>query len=252
MGKYDVGTIHETSQGYKIKVIKDISHNKKKIKFLDEHGYITEAPTSSISRGKIKNPFHPALLGKGFLGVGIYKSKDYEYKIWKGILNNVYNEEFHVQRETSKKVKLCREWHNYQTFAKDVNEMYGFNMKDESGKPYHINKDILSTKKRVYSKKTCVFVPPRINTFLNQNKKKEGGLPTGVKYRHQDQRYEARINIDGKSVYLGSCLTIELARDMYIKARNKRARELADIYKGKVDSRVIEFLQNYNEINHSE
>ena len=251
MGKYDVGTIHETNQGYKIKIIKDISHNKKKIKFLDEHGYITEMSTSSISRGNVKNPYHPSLLNKGFLGVGIYKPKDYEYHVWKNVLNRIYNEEYHIKHSTYKKAKLCKEWHNYQTFAKDINEMYGFNMKDENGKLYHIDKDILSKNKKVYSKETCLFIPPKINTFLNQNKKKEGGLPTGVKYRHQDQRYEARISIDGELIYLGSCMTIELARDIYVKARNERARKLASIYKGKVDDRVITFLENYNEINYS-
>lgn len=250
MGKYDVGTIHETKQGYKIKIVKDLS-SRKKVKFLDDYGYMVEVPTSSVARGTIKNPYHPSVLGKGFLGVGVYNTKDEEYIIWKGVINRVYNEEYHAKHNTYKKVKLCKDWHNYQTFAKDINEKYGFKMKDESGKPYHIDKDILSKNKKIYSKETCLFIPPKINTFLNQNKKKEGGLPTGVKYRHQDQRYEARMSIDGELVYLGSCMTIELARDMYVKARNKRARELAKAYNGKVDKRVIDFLNNYNEIDFS-
>ena len=96
-----------------------------------------------------------------------------------------------------------------------------------------------------------MFIPSRINNFLNHNKKKEGGLPTGVKYRHSDLRYEARINIDGELIYLGSCMTIDTARSLYVKARNKRARDLAVYYKGKVDKRVIEMLNNYNEEEYS-
>lgn len=244
MGKYSKGTTHKTNQGYEIRVIKDISPTRKVVKFLDEHGYMTETPTSSIARGSIKNPFHPSLLGRGFVGVGIYNSKDREYQLWKTVLNNVYNVK-------SKKVKLCKEWHNFQTFAKDINELYGFDLKDKEGRFYNLSKDIMPSKKKIYSKKTCVFIPPEINAFLNHNKQKEGGLPTGVKYRHQDRRYETKINICGRSKYISSGLTIELMRQLYINARNKRARELAEVYKGKVDIRVIDFLLNYNETNQS-
>lgn len=250
MKKYDIGTIHETKQGCKLKIIKDISNTRKKIMFLDDFGYITETPTTSILAGSIKNPYHPTLLGKGYLGEGIYTSKDLHYKIWKEVLKKVYHEN-RKSLGNFKKVKLSKDWHNYQNFANDINLMYGFTLKDENGDFYCLNESILSKDKRVFSNKTCLFVPPRINKFLSQNKKKDGGLPTGVKYRHQDRRYEARMRVDGKSFYLGSCLTIEMAREFYVKARNERARHLAEAYRGKVDPRVTTFLENYNEDNYS-
>lgn len=251
MSKYVLGSIHKNKLGDEFIIEKVLPNKRYKIKFLDEHEFKTEVGLTSLSRGSIKNPFRPIKYDRGFFGVGSFTSKDREYTLWNSMMTRAYDEKYHKNHVSYKKTKVKKDWFNYQTFAEDINSIYGFDFKDENGRYYHLDKDILSKGKKVYSKDTCLFIPSKINTFLNQNKTKEGGLPTGVKYRHQDGRYEARISIEGELIYLGSCLTIELARDLYVKARNKRAKELAVFYKDKVDQRVIDMLENYNETDYS-
>lgn len=175
-------------------------------------------------------------------GIGIYERGKYtsnskQYKLWKDVIVRV--------RKIYIGVRVCDRWIYFQNFAEDVTDIPFFNEVDESGRAYNLDKDMFGNK--IYSKEGCVFLPHRINNFLVNKQKNNKKLPTGV-YKHKSGKYRTAINKDGKIKFIGGmAYTVEEAYEKYCKARNEMARELAKEYKGKVEQRVIDFLNNYDE-----
>lgn len=103
---------------------------------------------------------------------------------------------------------------------------------------YIFDKDILYPNSKIYSPKTYILVPQRINMlFLNKPNKR--GLPNGIikcsngylaKYDHVD---------------LGICETIEEAYLLYAKQKEKVIKQVADEYKGKIPKKIYDALYNY-------
>lgn len=250
MGKYGVGNRFKTNEGYAIEVIEKLDDGNRIIIFLDDYGYEKEVNYVNIKCGKIKNPYHKSVYGIGYLGGneidGVAK------EIWKSMMQRAYNPKFHEKQPTYKEVEVDERWHNCQVFVEDIEKMPGYSMFDENGRVYQLDKDILVKGNKVYSKDTCVFVPCAINSFMINNRSDKGDLPTGVCWDKQNNKYISQIKINGKKKHLGSFTNVEDARAIYVAERNKYASYLAEKYEGKVDPRVIDILNNWNEEEHSE
>lgn len=199
---------------------------------------------------------HRLKFGVGFNPGGEFKVKvngknTREYRLWDNMMSRCYSEKYHLKYHTYIGVSVAEEWLDFQVFAKDVNEMIGFSSIDEFGKVFNLDKDILTKGNKVYSRETCVFVPQTLNKFFvnnrNNNNKKEKELPIGVSLYKETGKYRSDMAYNGKQKYLGIFTTPELARKVYVDARNQYARELGERYKNKVDPRVIDVLLNYNE-----
>lgn len=57
------------------------------------------------------------------------------------------------------------EWQTYENFYDWVVKQKGYGLRDESGILYNLDKDLLISGNLVYSKETCVILPPEINRF---------------------------------------------------------------------------------------
>lgn len=183
-------------------------------------------------------------------GVGVYEKGKYrsviegiktkEYEVWSKMLQRCYDPKYWEKYPTYIDVEVSEEFLNFQEFCEIVTKLpfYG-----EQG--YHMDKDILGLE--LYSKDTICFIPMAINQFFANNRKNKGECPTGVSFRKNMKDYSARISKNGKRIYLGYFNNPNEAFEVYCKARNEYAKELASIYRGKVDNRVIEALTNYDE-----
>ena len=74
-------------------------------------------------------------------------------------------------------------------------------MKDDNGRLYHLDKDILVKGNKVYSPETCCFVPQEINSLLVTSVRSRGDQPIGVSYNKLTQKYEAYYNERRKRKY---------------------------------------------------
>ena len=124
--------------------------------------------------------------------------------------------------------------------------MYGFNLKDDKGNNYQLDKDFLNIENKIYSKENCVFIPSELNNFITQLQVNKGKFPTGVTYNKRYKKYQAILYGEGKREF-EFFNNVEDCRKAYVKSRNDYARKLAYKYSEKVDQRVIELLENYNE-----
>lgn len=196
--------------------------------------------------GLIKNPMFPIIYGVGFMGIGDYKSKDENgkkakwYDTWQDIHKRCYDPKFQEKHSTYKNCKVCKEWNNYQEFAKWSDENY-YEVENER---MALDKDILHKGNKVYSPDTCIFVPQSINNLFVKRDNKRGNLPIGVsKFENKFQAWVSKGN--GKPIYLGRYDTPEEAFFAYKKAKEAYIKEVAEKYKGKIDPRAYEALMNY-------
>jgi hypothetical protein len=130
---------------------------------------------------------------------------------------------------------------DFQFFANWHENQIGFNQPD-----YELDKDILHPRNKLYSEDTCILVPKALNKFMTSTNAKRGMYPQGV-WKGVNNSFRAGININGKSVALGSFLTVEEAYNAYKDAKTKLAKQWAERLKSMVvDPRVIIAMRNWN------
>ena len=208
--------------------------------------YIKRCTISSLKRGTVLNPYSPSVLGKGFFGEGKYTSKDIQYPLWKGVLRRCYDSESKYVSSSYNGAEVCDEWLNFQNFAEWCEGQTFFNAKDEDGKVYHLDKDILVKGNKVYSPSTCCFVPQKINKILLSSTSTRGNLPVGVTENKRDSNYVSKVRNGGKlAKHLGYYKTPEEAFEAYKKAKESYIKEVADYYKEVKSSQTYYALVNY-------
>lgn len=221
--KYGIGKRFTTNEGYEVEIVEKLENAKRRIKF--ENGYEIEVFVYPIRIGAIKNPYHPSSRGVGYLGVGEYKAdingkRTLEYSTWTSMLNRCYDEKYQEKCPTYKSVAVCKEWMNFQNFAKWYEDNYP---KIEDIK-FHLDKDLLqeNIKNKIYSPDTCTFLPHNVNLFLDNKQSNNTSGYIGVSWFKRDKKWEAQINLFGeerKQKHLGLFTTPEQASESYQEAR---------------------------------
>ena len=238
-----LGREYKTKEGYNVKVVEYKNYNEVVIMY--NNGYKTKSKMSHIKSGNIKNPYHPSVHGVGYFGDGEYKSKINRKKVnmytsWCNMLGRCYNEKEVLKFPTYKNTIVCKEWHNYQNFAK----WYDENRKDYMDNSWDLDKDILIKGNKIYSPETCCFVPQEINTLFTKRNSERGELPIGV--YDKDGRYASQIRIKGiDNIYLGTFTTPEEAFKAYKIAKEQYIKEVADKWRGLISEKVRQAMYNY-------
>lgn len=116
------------------------------------------------------------------------------YSKWKDMLMRCYSDKFQEKHPTYKGCLVCDEWLVFSNFKKW--------MINQDWVDKHLDKDIKIPNNKIYSPDTCLFVPPKLNLFMCNNRK---GL-LGVNYHKRDKVFGANVNnpITGKIEFLGN------------------------------------------------
>lgn len=185
------------------------------------------------------------------MGEGKYKptnnnkyTKQYSY--WKHMLRRCYSNEYLTKEPTYLDKIVCKEWHNFQTFAKWFDENYY----EIEGQRMQLDKDILNKGNKIYSPQTCIFVPQRINNLFVKRDSKRGRYPIGVYLDKYTNRFKAHISIeheDGskRQKHLGRFNTPEEAFEVYKIEKEKYIKEVAEEYKDKIPKELYDAMYKY-------
>lgn len=157
------------------------------------------------------------------------------YRTWKHMLSRCYNESERYKYPTYKDCSVCKEWHLFSNFKKWFNEHY------VDG--WHLDKDILIKGNKVYSQKTCCFVPNDINSLFAKSNKKRGVCCIGV--TKHGNGFRALMMAGGKHERLGTYQTENEAFNVYKKRKEEFIKEKAEEWKDKIAPCVYEALYNY-------
>ncbi len=136
---------------------------------------------------------------------------------------------------------------SYSSFYDWYQTQPNANNRDEDGKKWCLDKDILVKGNKMYSETTCIFIPQRINALLTKSNATRGKHPIGVSWKKQSDRYSARCNTDrGVAKHLGYFDTPEEAFCVYKAYKEQLIKDVANNYKDLLDSHAYDALMNYS------
>ena len=242
-----LGEIKYNNFGSKMEIIEYDSYSNITILF-PKYGWTCKNRYDHFKNGEIKCPYEPRYYSKGYLGEGEYNIKNGKsfnqcYISWRNMLKRCYDKELHLKEKTYEKCEVCEEWLCFQNFA----EWYEDNFYQVSNEKMQLDKDILYKGNKVYSPKTCIFVPQRINKLFTKNDKSRGEYPIGLSYDRSRNKIAVQCN-DGVSVKkIGRFNTNQMqeAFQLYKEYKERVIKEVADEYKLYIPKELYEAMYRY-------
>jgi len=231
-----IGEIHTTNSGLTCKVIDGGS--KPHYCTIQIENWTNEVRYNAVKGGRIKYPYQPNVYGVGYVGEGKYpkyvnNKNTKAYDLWNGMLQRCYSKEYQEKKPTYIGTTVCKEWHNFQVFAKWFHEESNYK------EGWHLDKDLLSKDNKVYSPNTCVFIPPALNSFLTNVKLNNTSGYPGAHFNKYKNKWEASIHSNGKQKHLGTFKNKQIASLTYKLARKKEATKWKKEMMGILPQRVI-------------
>lgn len=242
--KIQAGDIFPCNEGGSCKVIKYSGCRNITIEFTDSFKHQAIVRAEHLRSGAVKNPYFPSVYGKGYLGVGAYKSseknkKTRAYSIWNGMMARCYSDEYKVKNPTYLDCKVCESWWNFQSFAQWLTQNAYY--EDD----FEVDKDILVKGNKEYSPSTCALVPHEINTLLVSCQAVRGDYKVGVTKDSRSNNFYASVCEHGQQRYIGSFETEFMASQAYAKAKKMQIIKIANKWRGRIDERVYDALMNW-------
>jgi hypothetical protein len=240
-----IGAIGKNRYGSIMKVVEYNAGDDIWVKF--GQGKPVHTSWQNFCKGTVRNVYDKSVHGIGYIGEGTYKVRVngkiyHSYAVWKNMIERCYKEKFIKKYPTYRECLVCDEWHNYQNFARWFDENY-YEVEKEK---MELDKDILVNSNKLYSSKTCIFVPKRINQLFSGLETKKGDLPSGVMFHKRDNKYYAQcMNADGDQKFLGYFRTAEDAYKVYKSFKENVIKKVAEEYRHKIPPRLYEAMINY-------
>lgn len=150
--------------------------------------------------------------------IGGVKHTTRAFALWNNLNSRVANK---YDGYSASYVECSNMFKDFQEFAEWANVQYGYMHKDENGRFWQLDKDLLFTNNKEYTPNNCIFIPQRINLIISKSFSVEGELPVGVSYYSSKAiKYEARCRdgMGGKG-RLGIFDNIEDAHKEWQKAK---------------------------------
>lgn len=254
----DMNKIYKSNNYGNFKILKFISKARHQandiyeIEFI-ETGFKRVAKLSNIRKGEVRD--YSVEKRTRFQGLNVERDESLRdgsrsiYDNWINILRRC-NEDL-----SYKDVRIDNEWLNYTNFKNFVlNPDNGY--RDD----YKLDKDLLSeASDRVYSSKTCVYIPPLINGMLvDRFRGRWSPLPPGVQFYNKD-RNKIKMTLSYKykfvvSRYFPKEQTLlafcyyKLAKELIIKMKAKglyRSKDLCQkAYNGLMKYELLDTRSN--------
>ena len=236
MSKYiEDGDVFETNSSGDIVIDQYKNYYDITVIFLDDQRH-KKVNGDMVLSGAVFNRYKRTYFGRGFLGEGVYSTKDKKaFSCWRNMLKRCYNKELPDYIYYAD-VDVCEEFLDFQRFA---NWYY-----DNHVSGWQLDKDLLcAVDKRLYSPDTCIFLPVEVNTLMT-NKTKITETPMGISYDKSRGVYRGYFKKDGKRVLLGSGKDYKVILPKYIDLKHKHIEELHLKYKNRVPDEVFHNIKN--------
>lgn len=204
-------------------------------------GYETKTAVSSLRKGLVKDYLKPTVFGVGFNSYGKLPIKGKDIVIdkarvkWKDMMTRCYGNK---NNKSYKNCEVSKEWHDFKVFL----DWYRGKIVNEDYLNYHLDKDLKILGNRVYSDKTCLLIPRKINNLLYKVKKKGKDTCIGV-WKTPSGSFQAYTNDEnGNRVKLGEHQTEKEAFDAVKIKKEEVMNKVILKYKGILEDEVINLL----------
>lgn len=172
----DTSKVYTSNNHGRFKIIKYNNAKSVEVKFIGT-GFYSVVTAGNIRLGKVGDKLFGSVCGVGFVGLGSYaatknRKQNKAHSVWESMISRCYSPLYHKKYPTYKDCTVCKEWHNFQSFA----PWFYANYIDG----YHLDKDIKVDGNKVYSPSTCLFVTPTDNIIKSAAKHYKFTSPKGV------------------------------------------------------------------------
>ena len=239
-----IGEIRFNNNGLEMKIIKYENGRNISVEF-KESGNIISSNYPCFLKGSIKDNYNNFIFGKGYIGIGKYKSTlngetTKMFNAWKGISRRSYDSSI-KENPSYIGCSVIEDWNNFQVFG----EWYNHNYYEVDNEEMTLDKDILVKRNKIYSPDTCIFVPKNINILFTKRSRFRGKYPIGVHYQKQNQKYIAQCSNRGEEIYLGCFDNPKLAFNTYKKYKENLIKQVAEEYKNKIPKMLYDAMYKY-------
>jgi hypothetical protein len=163
------------------------------------------------------------------------------YRAWRDMLQRCYSSKFQERRPTYKGCSVSEEWLTFSTFRAW--------MEKQDWEGMQLDKDLLFTGNKVYSKETCVFVTQEVNSFTLDSGASRGECLLGVCWHKGAGKFMSRCNnpfTKKNGDYLGLFVNELEAHQTWLKRKLELAHLLAaEQTDGRVAKALIARYTNY-------
>lgn len=229
------------------------NHHLKRLAWLYVHGELPfklKLVDGNRDNLKIENIVVTAKSGAIYYGKGIYYEGKYNkknhirlYRAWTAMLCRCFDSS--KQKASYKNCLISDEFLDFQKFASWATTQIGSNQEE-----FQLDKDLLSSEEKIYSRSTCVFIPKKINMAITYGgRDKNSGLIGVVKIGNY---YCAHVGTACKRKYISGFNSPESASEFYKFAKEERIRVLAMRYKDRIDQRAYLELMKFEVITEGE
>ena len=241
--KYE-NTVFKTNMCGDCIVVEYRGANDITVQFKDT-GFEAITALHNLKKGEVKDRLKPSFYGVGVVGEAFVKN-DPMYNTWMCMLNRCYGATHTKKNSPYKDCSVSENFKYYPYFKEWCNKQIGFDSKDEKGRSFALDKDILVKGNKIYSEDTCCFVPMEINGLQFSSSIRGGDYPIGVSYDAKNDKYKAQMSGKGASkTFIGRYATPEEAFQAYKQAKEAYIKEVANKWKDQIDIRVFEALTNW-------
>lgn len=246
-----IGETSINNEGFLMKVTEYKDARNIIIEFQDEYKAKVHATYTNFKKGSVANPYNKTSYNIGYIGQGKYTPKICKkiYDVWRKMLQRCYDPYFINKELTYKDVYVCDEWHCFQNFAKWWEENY-YEILNEK---MELDKDILIKNNKMYSPKTCLIVPQRLNKLFTKSDKMRGEYPIGVNkcvdkrngYNYEYLRVRCQT-LNGRK-FLGNFPLNKpfQAFTCYKEFKERYVKQVADEYKDLIPKELYDALYKY-------
>ena len=200
---------------------------------------------NNFKNGKVQCPYEPRTFGVGYIGEGEYMTSvksilNKEYNHWYNMIKRCYSKEFQNDNSSYMGCKMEEYLLNFQNFSEWIKSIY-YEVPNEV---MEIDKDILIKGNKLYSRKTCIFVPQNINKIFTKRQNNRGKNPIGI--NDNGNGFQARCNNGkGNIINLGTYSTQEEAFQVYKSYKENLIKQIADEYKSYIPRELYKAMYEY-------
>ncbi len=189
------------------------------------------------------------MINHSIYGIGIndgkYPSKinnknTLTYDLWHRMLRRCYCISTQNKQPTYNGCTVSDNFKYYSYFHEWCQEQVGF-----SNLGWHLDKDILFKKNKLYSENTCIFVPRDINNLFLKCDAARGECPIGVSFNKREKKFVAYVYDNSKRQHLGYFNNSNDAFLAYKEAKEVIISRYALQFKDLIDPRTYEALISY-------
>jgi len=141
------------------------------------------------------------------------------YLKWSDMIKRCYCKSFQSKNKSYIGCSVDSEWLTFSVF-KDWMEKHQWIGMD-------LDKDLLIQGNKVYSSKTCCFIPRSINSLLTFKKHGRSTSSTGVSYSKNEHKFKASCRVNGKKVNLGTFAKESDAHNAYLLFKRNIIKDVA-------------------------